>query len=278
MSSANALMVLGGGAELSPLELEIQNEIAADNNGAFLYKPTRLKFPSGGMSAFSIDDNDVLKPPVRAIITVGQIARAFWPTNDAAGVPPLCSSADGLYGRFDPDNALVKDAQALEHKHPALAFYPEPTKMVGPWSCMGCPMAQWGSAGGERRGQACKDLRRLLLYVEGWTMPALMTLPPTSAGAFDSYSSAMQRTKGKSYFTQWTVIDLSSESSTTGIKYSVAKFSAGGPLTAEQQYAVFQLRKDYAQLVREKAVDVEDYDVSSTASKPADDDSEVDPF
>ena len=63
-----------------------------DNGGAYDYIPTRLKFPSGGMMAFAIDDTDTIKPPVKAIIAVSQKARAFWPAKDTAGQSPLCSS------------------------------------------------------------------------------------------------------------------------------------------------------------------------------------------
>ena len=73
---SNALAVISSnGTALTELENAVLAELDADNGGAYDYQPTRIKFPSGGMMAFSVDDSDTLKPPVKAIIAVSQKAR-----------------------------------------------------------------------------------------------------------------------------------------------------------------------------------------------------------
>ena len=259
---SNALAVISSnGTALSELENAVLAELDADNGGAYDYQPTRIKFPSGGMMAFSVDDSDTLKPPVKAIIAVSQKARAFWPAKDTAGQPPLCSSPDGVAGMFDTTSDQVAAAAALSFRHPALDTL-DPEQAGGPWPCATCAMAQWGSGNG--RGQACKSLRRLIVLVEGWTMPAIMTLPPTSIKAFDTYASACARTRGGAYFTNWTRIELAQESNGAGIKFSVAKFSVEKPLAQAELAAVIDVRHQYAELVRSLNIVADDYATDGT--------------
>ena len=263
----NSLAVISSnGTALSELEQAVLAELEADNGGAYDYQPTRIKFPSGGMMAFSVDDSDTLKPPVQAIIAVSQKARAFWPAKDTAGQPPLCSSPDGVAGMFDTTSDQVAAAAALSFRHPALDTL-DPEQAGGPWPCATCAMAQWGSGNG--RGQACKSLRRLIVLVEGWTMPAIMTLPPTSIKAFDTYASACARTRGGAYFTNWTRIELAQESNGAGIKFSVAKFSVEKPLAQAELAAVIDVRHQYAQLIRELGIGGDDYATDTGADAAA---------
>ena len=119
--STNALAVISSnGTALTPMQSAVLAEMEADNGGAYDYMPTRIKFPSGGMMAFSVDDTDTLKPPVKAIIAVSQKARAFWPAKDTAGQAPLCSSPDGVAGAFDPHSEQVAAAAGMAYRHPAL--------------------------------------------------------------------------------------------------------------------------------------------------------------
>jgi hypothetical protein len=258
---SNALTVISGnGAALTPMQAAVLAEMEADNGGAYDYKPTRIKFPSGGMMAFSVDDTDTLKPPVKAIIAVSQKARAFWPSKDTAGQPPLCSSPDGVVGMFDPKSEQVPAALAFppKYRHLALAEIDE-ENAKGPWDCLNCPLSLWESAGDGRRGKACKDLRRLVVLVEGWSMPAIMTLPPTSIKAFDTFASARARTRGEAYFTAWTRIELAQETNGAGIKFSVAKFSVEKPLSEAELAAVIDVRHQFAELVRSMNIGADDY-------------------
>lgn len=259
----NALAVLNGSNSLSPLEAAILAESAEEQN-AFDYVPTRIKFPSGGMVAFSTNDDDVIKPPFNAIIAVSQKARAWWPGKDTAGLPPLCSSPDGVNGLFnDADETQIPAALQWPVRHPALSTL-DKSAVSGPWSCSACPLAQWGS--GQGKGQACKVLRRLVILVEGWNMPAIITLPPTSVKIFDAYASARARTKGNAYFTAWTRFDLEKKTNAAGIGYGVVKLTASQPLNEGEVAAVFEIRRQFAALVRTMNIDADDYATDSADS------------
>ena len=275
MTSNSLAVISGAGVALTPMQQAVLAELEADNGGAYDYMPTRIKFPSGGMMAFSVDDTDTLKPPFKAIIAVSQKARAFWPAKDTAGQPPLCSSPDGAQGIFDPNSPQVQAAAAMPMRHPAVDTL-SPEQAVGPWACDVCPMAQWGSNG---KGKACKDLRRLIVLVEGWTMPAILTLPPTSVKVFDQFASARARERGQAYFTCYARIELAQETNAAGIKYSVAKFSVDRPLTEAELAAVIDVRHQFAELVRTLNIVADDYatdSVPQSSNEPVIDGASVD--
>lgn len=256
----NALMALNGSAELTELEQAILAEIDSEET-AFDYIPTRIKFPSGGIAAFSTNDGDILKPPFTAIVAVSQKARAWWPMKDTQGTPPLCASPDGVSGFFNiADQEQQRAAAAMPIRHPAINMM---SGAAGPHACTICPLAQWGS--GEGRGQACKSLIRLILLVEGWSMPAIMTVPPTSVKLWNAYASARQREKGQAYFTAWTKFELDMATNGAGIKYGVLKLSIAKPLTADEVKSVFEVRRQYAELVRSMGITSEDYDTEGGA-------------
>lgn len=261
----NALMALTGPKnELTELEQAILAEMEADGGQGFDYIPTRIKFPSGGLMAFSTNDGDIIKPPFTAIVAVAQKARAFWPDKETQGMPPLCASPDGLNGAFDTGaEEQIKSALALPFRHPALDML-DPVAARGPHSCAACPLAQWGSGAG--RGQMCKALRRLVILVEGWSMPAIVTLPPTSVKVWDAYASARARQPRQAYWTAWTKFDLDPATNNAGIKYAVLKAAVAKPLTPEETMAVIDIRRQYADLVRGLGIDADDYVTADAAA------------
>ncbi len=56
-------------------------------------------------------------------------------------------------------------------------------------SCATCSYNQWGSGGS--KAKACKEQRKLLFLPEGWEIPAVIFLPPTSLRRFDRFASAL---------------------------------------------------------------------------------------
>jgi hypothetical protein len=242
---------------LAPREQMIMQEAQGERD-AYNFIPSRIKLPSGGMMAFSTNDGEVLSSPFTAIIAVSQKARSFWPGTKTLGVPPLCSSTDGAQGFFDySDRAKdqVKLAFALPVRHPALAQLKEAR---GPWDCTACALSKWGMGGAR---QYCKDLRRLLLLVDGWDMPAIMTVPPTSTRALDLYANALARKRGQAYFSVRTKFELEMAVSNDGIKYGKIKLSVVDSLNDSEVDAVLELRRRYSSLVREMEVGGDDYEI-----------------
>ena len=59
-------------------------------------------------------------------------------------------------------------------------------------TCAGCPQNRFGSAvdkktGESTKGKACSNSRRLILKIDGYDMPVLLQIPPTSRKNLDSY-------------------------------------------------------------------------------------------
>lgn len=100
------------------------------------------------------------------VITAFRPARIYWGRayNPAQGKqPPACTSMDGFVGVGDPGG-----------------------------NCAECPWAQFKSArnpdGSQAAGQACKELRQMLVLLPGQMLPHRLDVPPTSLQGFTKYS------------------------------------------------------------------------------------------
>lgn len=256
----DALIKAGGGdiAAMSEIEREMLAELQAEGSAAFDFKATRIKFPSGGLNAFQTSDGGILQPPINMIFVVVQKTRAFWPDSDTQGTPPLCTSPDGLQGLFNAaDSTGVEAAMRYPAIHPALRLLNDPHAAGGPFACAGCPLNQYGTAD-KGNGKACKELRRALVFVEGWSAPALLTIPPSSLGNWDTYASAL-RNKGIPYFAAWTQVELTQEKNGAGIKFSKLKLTMIRKVNEAEAVDVLSIRREYGDLVRGLQITGDDY-------------------
>ena len=247
--------------ELSETQISVVAEMQREEERrAFQYMPPRIKLPSGALDVFITGDGDTLKPGFEAVIAVSQMSRAYWPIKSANGLPPLCSSSDSNVGwlAVTPDKEQVRAALSARTRHIGLMNLD--AGHTGPYACDRCPLSGWGSALDGGRGQACKALRRLLLLIDGWTTPAVMTLPPTSCKVWDLYASSRARTPGQSYFTVRTRFDLERKSNATGTQYSVIKLSVASTLSDAETAAVLGIRAQYADLVRQMEIEPAEYE------------------
>lgn len=231
-----------------------------DERRAFQFMAPKIKLPSGGLDVFIAGDGDTMKPGFDAIVVISQMSRAFWPSKSANGLPPLCASADSAVGWLNdsPDKEQLRAALSATSRHPGLTSLD--SGHAGPYACDRCPLSGWGTAADGGRGQACKALRRLVLLIDGWTTPAIMTLPPTSAKIWDLYASSRARTPGHSYFTVRTRFDLERKANAAGTQYSVVKLSVAAPLTDAETSAVLGIRAQYADLVRSMEIEPAEYE------------------
>lgn len=262
--TTNALALLQPGKiELSELDRLIMEEAAQDDT-AFDPIPTRIKISPGGINVFSTTDNDTLKT-FNAIAVISQKARAYWP-DKGTGQPPLCASPDGSHGIVAPEvtDAQYRAAITARDPHPVIRLLDADKPIPPHFDCVACPMAQWGSVhqgGASGKSQACKTLRRLVVLVEGWTQPALLTLPPTSITIWDTYCSSLARQKG-AYFAVWTSFALEAKKSGNGDPYSVIALSTKSKIAdAEQIRAVTSIRAEYKALVAAMPIDGNEYEV-----------------
>ena len=116
----------------------------------------RIKVPAGGGLSWEVPGLETTQAPhVDGVVVLWRDPRAFWEKGfeeSGGGTPPDCSSPDGVVGVGNPG---------------------------GP--CASCPHSQWGSKE-DGRGQACKQMRLLLMLREGDMLPVAVVAPPTSLG------------------------------------------------------------------------------------------------
>ena len=274
-------LILRPTAQLTEAQAAMLAELEKEGDAGFEFQPLRLKFPTGGSNtAFALSDGDFLRLPAEMIVAVAQRARAFWPNKKTLGKPPLCSAPDGATAFFNAHDAdQVRDALRLTVHHPALSEVDE-TQATGPWNCLGCPLAQWESAGDGGRGQACKQTRRLLVIVKGWSMPAVLTLPPTSVKVWDTFASGL-RQRGQAYFGRWVTVGMDKATNKDGTDYAVISIKTGAELNAGEAAEVMTIRTAYAELVRSMGITADDYDTegsNGTAGGAATGEEELPPF
>jgi hypothetical protein len=148
-------------ATINPNEFR---DLVQSNLGGLQINPTtdltRIKIPTGGMTAWSIptlDGDDVAKE-VTGVIIGYKHARAYWPGTFAGGnQPPQCVSEDGICGVGNPGG-----------------------------DCASCEWAQWGSKD-DGKGQQCKSILRVFMVRPGSMLPTVFALPPTSIKPFKQY-------------------------------------------------------------------------------------------
>jgi len=252
-----AITKLQTDVQLTELELMIMEEAEQEEN-AFDLIPTRIKILPGGLNQFGTTDGEVMTE-IMAIVAVSQKSRAYWPGKDSDNAAPLCTSADGVHGNFaiSPTKGQLTDAINHRAVHPAVRLYDEQQPFPDFFDCATCPLGQWDSAD-TGRGQACKTLRRLVIFVGGWVAPALLTLPPTSVKVWDIYCSAL-RNKRSSYFAVRTKLTLEKAKSAGGDRYSILSVQMAGALTEPEVQTVMELRRQFAEYVRELPIDSSDY-------------------
>lgn len=256
----NALQVLNPGQKLTELELMIMEEVGSEDS-SFDLIPTKVKIGSGGINQFVTSADETFKE-FAGVVAVSQKARAYWPASDNKDMPPLCTSADGVRGNFqvDPTDDQMFVGTKQKVVHPGVKAIDEGKQPQATYACATCPLAQWNSSE-KGKGQACKSMRRLVVLIDGWTAPALLTLPPTSVKVWDTYASALQNKKS-AYFAVKTAFSLEKMKSAGGDTYSVVKATAAGALDKAQLEAVLQIRKEYSDFVRNMAVDNDEYDAA----------------
>lgn len=180
---------------------EAQDEVG----GTFTF---RAKLPKEGKN-FLIDtgdeDNLVSVPSITGIVVHSHMCNAHF---DAAsrGDPPLCSSIDSKIG---------VDQNGETH------------------DCLDCHWNKYGTAGEGKRGKACKNMIRLYIITEAAPVPLLLSLPPTSIRAWQTYryGLSMDCLTPKDVITELTLKITASKSS--GDKFATVKPRMVGLLSPE---------------------------------------------
>lgn len=246
------------------MNLEEVREIVSENLDGVTPEFTRVKFPSGGGLAFEVpgdgDDPDVVRE-LTGVVLDSYAVNAYWAQKfEGENNPPDCSSMDGKVG-VAPEGSRVPWAGGCQE-------------------CATCPMNQWGSAP-DGAGKACKNMRRVYLLREGEIFPILITIPPTSVKAWNTYVVNLT-SKLKTLQSVVTKIRLKKTTNKGGIEYSEGVFSKAKDLTKEEAATMKQYANGLKAVMRQVSIEtVEAHVVEETSpasnqgvvdiSDPADD-------
>lgn len=152
---------------------------------------------------------------------------------------PLCSSTDGITGQTWPDEGGHREAR----------------------SCAKCQYNTWGSAEGddgrERRGKACKEMRRIYLLQPGAQLPIQISLPPTSIKAFDEYMSA-RLSQGITDLTAEVVLALV-PAKAGNYDISIIKPKVGRKLAPIEILQAYQYQREFVDRLKAIEVTADDY-------------------
>ena len=193
----------------------------------------RAVLPKEGKS-FKIDtgddDDEPTTPKLEGVVIHQHRCNARF-SQGTRGEPPLCSSMDAKTGI---------DWEGETH------------------DCEGCPYNEYGTSGNGKRGKACKNMIRLYLLTEATPVPILLSLPPTSMKAWQTYQSgvlASMKLKPRQVLTELT---LTKGQSKSGDEYAKVKPRMLGVLSPDAQKVASMFAEAFAPKVE---ITEEDYNM-----------------
>lgn len=191
---------------------------------------TRIKLPTGGMTAFMVEElegQQVHQHLDVILVAIKGRQKAWWSTGleeSGGGAPPSCTSSDGMTGFGN--NTLDPDAGEGNH------------------SCNECPWGKFGSARSGGQGKDCKDFSVLFFFREGSRIPSVMTVPATSLKALQNYVLRLID-NGKRFEGVVTRISLVPATSAGGITYSKLDINYVKDLDVAAAAGMVEVGKDF---------------------------------
>ena len=136
---------------------------------------------------------------------------------------------------YDPSNPSSPDCWSLGGMKPDISSSAPQSA-----SCIICKQNRFGSgisADGKRRGKACRNGRRLVLYVEGVELPALLSLPPTAIKDYNNFLKNLSM-QGLPLFALKVKFQFDSN-----VQYAKPLLVMGDNLSQEQYLKIREMRK-----------------------------------
>ena len=196
----------------------------------------RIKAPTGGGTMWTvtgIDGEEALKV-LRGIPLAWSDGRMYYRVPFAergkTKTPPDCSSKDGFWGVGDPGG-----------------------------ECRNCPMAQWGSDPKGGRGQACREIRRILFLRGDHILPELVTVPATSLKNARDYFLRLA-SRRIPYWGLITNLGLEKTSNADGIDYARITFTSGERFNQAELEALAPYHKQMDTLLHDLEIDTTDFE------------------
>lgn len=176
--------------------------------------------------------DEQIKDSFTGIIVDSHPANAYW--SDKTERKPTCWSYDGKVP--SPD-------------------VPEPKSSL----CGSCPLNRFGSDPDGGKGKACKNMRRLVILLEGESFPMRLTLPPSSLKAYDEYVTKLlyRHLPVNAVVTRFELERVMTDS---GYEVSRIKLSVVRVLNKEEFMEIRKLKELAVQRRSEEIVREEEYD------------------
>jgi hypothetical protein len=243
--------LLVSGAEQEIRELFRDNLGQDTVNGLDL---PRDKCGAGGAIEFRVEtaDGEVSMRSITGIVADWRTARLFWrepadgkPSNRRR--PPDCTSRDALRGEGDPGGL-----------------------------CSECPYAKFGTSA-KGHGQACKQVRQLLIIHPGEIVPHLLTVPPTSLKSCSNYLLKLL-SKRIPYWAVITRISLERAANQDGIEFAKLSFAVERRLTDGERQAFAPTQRQMKTLLDPLAVDYQSEEETARTAATSEQDTGEPPF
>lgn len=160
---------------------------------------------------------------------------AWWEqlfADSGGGVPPDCSSLDGKKGTVFGD-------------------------------CFRCPKNQFGTAidskGQPSKGKACKNMKRLHIWMNGHELPFRLTLPPSSIKEADTFFSTLLDRKIPMTAVK-VRFGLEKAESSQGIEYSQIRFAVIRQINIEKFLQIQKFLEEHLTQIRGQEIVAEEYE------------------
>jgi hypothetical protein len=187
--------------------------------------------PNKGAASFNIDPGGTVDSPLYAVIMEIDFTRTLWPIGDDETVKrmqewsrsPICFSRNewaekGLKRRGGILGSIPKE---VDEETPEMVKNFIVPILENRQHCNKCEWAQYGSAF-SGSGQACKEQRRLLLYLPDRKICGVLVVPPASLKGWEKFS-ILAGTYGKHW--SWAVTEIRSvPQNKNNIEYSTLEF------------------------------------------------------
>jgi hypothetical protein len=192
-----------------------------------------IKTPSGGAMSFleKTLDGEENRKEITGIIGATKSGRLFWhkALNEGGGrKPPDCESRNLVIGVGDPGG-----------------------------ECAVCPYAQFGSAA-NGHGQACKQVRQLLILRPGARVPCLLTVPPTSLKNCGQYF-LMLYGRGLPFWAVVTKLALEKTTNEDGLAFAKILFYIDRILNPAEHQAMKRVQEQMKHWVDPVAIEASEY-------------------
>ena len=198
----------------SALPVELQKQLEEDskeNLEGVTPRLPKIKLPTGVSKEFTLEkfgeEPDQIKTFTGVVLYQTQ-ANAYWLEKFGSGTssPPDCASHDGITPNPAYNNIQAKTCAECKHSRFGTAI---------------------GQSGEKLRGKACRNVKRIVVLIQGEMLPYLMTIPPASIKAMDEYLINLRKEK-RPYWSVASTFVITTEKSSGNIQFPQVHASIAG--------------------------------------------------